>query len=84
MRSAESELRHLESVLMRWPRSLRIQRKIQELRRQIERDREAQARNLRGRIRRSLMDSDLDTLARIARELVPAHFADRNLEPSIH
>lgn len=52
---------------MVWPRSIRLQRKIQELRAQLTRQREAKARALRGEIRRRLMDADADTLARIAR-----------------
>ena len=68
MPNPAAELRHLEGILMRWPRDVRIQLKIQELRRQIERQRQARAGKMRGQIRRDLMTADLDTLARIARE----------------
>jgi len=54
---------------MRWPRSIRLQLQVQELRARIAREKEAKARALRGQIRRQLMGADPDTLARLVREL---------------
>jgi len=67
--NAAAELRHLEGLLMRWPRSIRLQLQVQELRARIAREKEAKARALRGQIRRQLMGADPDTLARLVREL---------------
>ena len=63
------ELQRLERKLMVFPRSIHLQRQIQELRRQIALQKAVRARALRGRIRRLLMEVDDDTLARVAREL---------------
>jgi len=65
-----TELKQTENLLMRWPRSIRLQLKARALRGALEREEQARYRNLRGMIRRRLMDADMDTLARLARELV--------------
>lgn len=64
-----AELRHVEGLLMRWPRSIRLQLQVQELRRTLAWERETKAWTLRGQIRRSLMSLDNDALARLAREM---------------
>jgi len=67
-----AELHHLEQLLLVFPMSIRIRRKVQALRQVIAQQREARLRALRGRIRRSLAGASLDTLARIAREIEAA------------
>ena len=67
--SLTAELHQTEQLLMKFPRAIRLQLKVRDLRAQIARQREAKARGLRGQIRRDLMGADVDTLARLAREL---------------
>jgi hypothetical protein len=67
--SHAAELHHLEQLLMKWPMSVRIRRKVDALRRQVAQQREDRLRKLRGEIRRQIMAADPDTLARVAREL---------------
>jgi hypothetical protein len=64
-----AELHHLEQLLMKWPMSARIRRKVAQLRRQVAQQRENRLRKLRGEIRRQIMAADPDTLARVARDL---------------
>ena len=68
-KSIAAELHRTEQLLMVWPRAPRLIAKVQELRRQLARERDARARALRGQIRRSLMSASVDTLAGLAREL---------------
>ena len=56
---------------MRWPRAIRLQLQAQDLIRQIQHERNQRRRALRGVIRRSLMDLDLEVLERLAREARP-------------
>jgi hypothetical protein len=63
------ELHHLEQLLMKWPMSVRLRRKVADLRRQVAQQQENRLRKLRGEIRRNLAGASLDTLAAVAREL---------------
>ena len=63
------ELHHLEQLLMKWPMSVRLRRKVADLRHQVAQQKEARLRKLRGEIRRNLAGASLDTLAAVAREL---------------
>jgi hypothetical protein len=67
--SPAAELHHLEQLLMKWPMSIRIRRKVNELRQVVDQQRENRLRKLRGEIRRNLAGASLDTLAAVAREL---------------
>ena len=67
-----AELHRTEQRLMVWPRSPRLIRKVQALRQVLAHQQEAQARALRGKIRQNLMSLDLNTLARLAREMESA------------
>ena len=67
--SLAAELHHHEQLLMKWPMSIRLRRKVQELRRAHARQQQRRRQQLRGRILRALGEASTDTLARVAREL---------------
>lgn len=59
-------IRHLEGQLMRWPRSARVKRLLQEAREEEARQADAEARSLRGRIRRALGSAPIEVLRQLA------------------
>jgi len=64
-----AELHHLEQLLMKFPRSVRLRRKVQALRQVVAQQKENRLRKLRGEIRRGLSGASLETLADVARQL---------------
>jgi hypothetical protein len=64
-----SELEYLEALLLKWPCSIRLRRRIAEERAALARRESARARELRGEIRRGLMAADEATLAQLAQLL---------------
>ena len=71
LKELEYQLRRVQGHLMRWPRAIRLQLQAQDLIRQIHHERNQRRRALRGVIRRSLMDLDLEVLERLVREARP-------------
>lgn len=69
-RTLHQEIRHLEGLLMCWPRSLRIKQRLQELRAEQAREErkgaKAERAALRGVIFRALRTASLDTLRQLA------------------
>ena len=65
-----SELKRAECLLMRWPCSKRIQIKVRELRAKESRERETQARKLRGEIIRRIKHADISLLSTLVHVLV--------------
>lgn len=59
-------IRHLEGQLMRWPRSARAKRLLQEARAEEARQAAAEAKILRSRIRRDLGSASIETLRHLA------------------